>query len=165
MCIPVQLPSKDRVFEKGCMISVCRCEQSVVILPGLGNASTDYSVMQSDLEMCGYDVETCVVRRVDWLRNAAGLTDVNYWKGTLNPRPTVDWLPCLDKLNFNVACRYLNRIEEALEKIKQRTNGAPITLLAHSVNQRMNCDRWRDACLGGWVAWKTLHEGLWYDRN
>jgi len=25
------------------------------------------------------------------LRNAAGVVDSNYWKGTLNPRPVVDW--------------------------------------------------------------------------
>jgi len=90
----------------------------VVILPGLGNASTDYSALSADLEDCGYAVETAVVRRVDWLRNAAGLLDGNYWRGTLNPRPTVDW--------------YLKRVEEALEAVKQKTDGAPITLLAHS---------------------------------
>lgn len=52
-------------------------------------------------------------------RNAAGLTDVNYWKGTLKPRPTVDW--------------YLTRVGEAVEAAKRATDGAPITLLTHSV--------------------------------
>ena len=36
-------------------------------------------------------VETASVNRLDWARNAAGLTDVNWWRGTLSPRPTVDW--------------------------------------------------------------------------
>ena len=36
-------------------------------------------------------VEVASVNRLDWARNAAGLTDVNWWRGTLSPRPTVDW--------------------------------------------------------------------------
>lgn len=31
------------------------------------------------------------MNRLDWARNAAGLADVNWWRGTLSPRPTVDW--------------------------------------------------------------------------
>lgn len=31
------------------------------------------------------------VSRIDWLRNAAGLVDPNYWRGTLRPRPVLDW--------------------------------------------------------------------------
>ena len=34
---------------------------------------------------------TARVARWNWLRNAAGLADLNYWRGTLQPRPTVDW--------------------------------------------------------------------------
>lgn len=34
---------------------------------------------------------TARVSRPDWLRNAAGLRYVNYWRGTLQPRPTVNW--------------------------------------------------------------------------
>lgn len=32
-----------------------------------------------------------IVTRLCRLRNAAGVVDINYWKGTLNPRPVVDW--------------------------------------------------------------------------
>lgn len=39
----------------------------------------------------GLAVEVARVSRPDWLRNAAGLTDLNYWRGTLQPRPTVNW--------------------------------------------------------------------------
>jgi hypothetical protein len=46
------------------------------------------------LHQNGLAVEVAAVNRVDWLRNAAGVTDLNYWKGTLNPRPTVDWYVC-----------------------------------------------------------------------
>lgn len=51
-------------------------------------------------------------------RNAAGLRYKEYWSGNLAPRPTVDW--------------YLERIATAVEAAKRATDGAPITLLAHS---------------------------------
>lgn len=51
-------------------------------------------------------------------RNAAGLVDPNYWTGTLQPRPTVDW--------------YLQRISTAVDAAKAVAPGASITLLAHS---------------------------------
>lgn len=31
------------------------------------------------------------VSRLDWFRNAAGLVDPAYWRGTLRPRPVLDW--------------------------------------------------------------------------
>lgn len=61
------------------------------MLPGLGNSKADYAELAAELEERGFAVEVAEVARADWLRNAAGLTDMNYWKGTLNPRPTVDW--------------------------------------------------------------------------
>lgn len=64
-----------------------------MVLPGLGNASEDYAPFVAALagEGGGRHVGTAAVRRIDWLRNAAGVVDVNYWRGTLNPSPTVDW--------------------------------------------------------------------------
>jgi hypothetical protein len=64
------------------------------------------------------------VARYDWLRNAAGLTKASYWKGTLTPRPTVDW--------------YLERISAAGEEVTEETGGDSVCLLAHSA--------------GGWMA-------------
>ena len=58
---------------------------------GLGNSRTDYAPMAELLEEQGLAVSIAAVNRVDWLRNAAGVVDPNYWRGTLNPRPTVDW--------------------------------------------------------------------------
>lgn len=43
------------------------------------------------LQERGLAVEVARVSRPDWLRNAAGLTDISYWRGTLQPRPTVNW--------------------------------------------------------------------------
>ncbi|KAK2991567.1 hypothetical protein RJ640_026070 [Escallonia rubra] len=62
-----------------------------VILPGLGNNTADYQKLALSLQ--GYGVPSVVakVSRIDWLRNAAGLVDPNYWSGTLRPRPVLDW--------------------------------------------------------------------------
>lgn len=55
------------------------------------------------------------VARIDWLRNAVSFFDPEYWSGTLNPRPTVDW--------------YLERITDAIDdvapdgKVRQRAPG------------------------------------------
>ena len=66
-------------------------------MPGLGNAAGDYTAISADLRAHGLAVHTAPVARWQWLQNAAGLTDVNYWKGTLQPRPTVDWCASLLK--------------------------------------------------------------------
>ena len=58
------------------------------------------------------------VIRPDWLRNAAGLTSLSYWQGTLEPRPTVDW--------------YLGRIAEAVAEAKEVSGESKVTLCAHS---------------------------------
>lgn len=47
--------------------------------------------MSQALEERGLHVQTAAVTRADWLRNAAGLRQIEYWKGTLQPRPVVDW--------------------------------------------------------------------------
>ncbi|EIE27676.1 alpha/beta-hydrolase [Coccomyxa subellipsoidea C-169] len=98
-------------------------KRAVVLLPGLGNNSQDYKAMGQALEERGLIVHTAAVTRVDWLRNAAGLRQAEYWKGTLQPRPVVDW--------------YLERVADAVSGAQKSTDG-PITLLAHSA--------------GGWLA-------------
>lgn len=65
--------------------------QGVLLLPGLGNSAGDYGGLKTKLEERGFVVEVAPVQRIDWLRNAAGLKDSRYWRGTLQPRPTVDW--------------------------------------------------------------------------
>jgi len=64
-----------------------------VILPGLGNNTGDYARLAAALRD-DHGLPAAVVARVtrpDWLRNAAGLADANYWRGTLRPRPVLDW--------------------------------------------------------------------------
>ncbi|KAJ9680109.1 hypothetical protein PVL29_019406 [Vitis rotundifolia] len=64
-----------------------------VILPGLGNNSGDYHKLELTLKEYGVASVVAKVSRLDWLRNAAGLVDPNYWRGTLTPRPVLDWPP------------------------------------------------------------------------
>ncbi|PSC73077.1 alpha beta-hydrolase [Micractinium conductrix] len=92
--------------------------RAVVILPGLGNNAKDYAPLAGLLAERGLHVEVAPVARLDWARNAAGLRYAEYWQGTLKPRPTVDW--------------YLQRVGQAVEAAKRATDGAPLTLLAHS---------------------------------
>ncbi|KAK4768620.1 hypothetical protein SAY87_003761 [Trapa incisa] len=102
-----------------------------VILPGLGNNTGDYAKLQSIL-LDKYGVSTVVanVSRVDWLRNAAGLFDLNYWRGTLRPRPVLDW--------------YLERVNIAVQEAKELTEGGMLSLIGHSA--------------GGWLARVYMEE-------
>ncbi|KAM1705994.1 hypothetical protein ACFXTH_027968 [Malus domestica] len=50
------------------------------------------------------------VSRIDCLRNAAGLVDHNYGRGTLSPRPVLDW--------------YLKRVDDAVQEAKELSQGA-----------------------------------------
>ena len=94
------------------------------------------------------------------LRNAAGLRQLEYWTGKLQPRPVVDWcgrhaLNVITTAAFHqfteggtngddeagarlASSRYLDRVAAAVKAAKQATDGGPITLLAHSA--------------GGWLA-------------
>ncbi|CAL9160592.1 uncharacterized protein LOC135635794 [Musa acuminata AAA Group] len=104
----------------------------VVILPGLGNNTGDYKDLVSTLrEVYGVPSVVTKVSRVDWLRNAAGLLDPNYWRGTLRPRPVLDW--------------YLERVDEAVAEAKQLlADDGKISLIGHSA--------------GGWLARLYLEE-------
>ncbi|KAH6827005.1 alpha/beta-Hydrolases superfamily protein, partial [Perilla frutescens var. hirtella] len=101
-----------------------------VILPGLGNNTDDYQKLALILKDYGVPTLTAKVSRIDWLRNAAGLLDFNYWRGTLRPRPVLDW--------------YLERIEEAINEAKELNEGSTLSLIGHSA--------------GGWLARVYLQE-------
>ncbi|KAI3965952.1 hypothetical protein MKX01_010909 [Papaver californicum] len=107
-----------------------------IILPGLGNNSSDYEKLQVTLKQV-YGVPSVVpkVSRLDWLRNAAGLIDPNYWRGTLRPRPVLDW--------------YLERTHEAVSQamlLAQEADGGGgcVSLVGHSA--------------GGWLARLYMEE-------
>ncbi|XP_024983145.1 uncharacterized protein LOC112519325 [Cynara cardunculus var. scolymus] len=101
-----------------------------VILPGLGNNTGDYEKLALTLQ--GYGVSSVVanVSRIDWLRNAAGLVDPNYWRGTLQPRPVLDW--------------YLIRVDEAVNEALKQSQGGSLSIIGHSA--------------GGWLARVYMEE-------
>ncbi|KAL2536702.1 alpha/beta-hydrolase superfamily protein [Forsythia ovata] len=107
--------------------STCR---PAVILPGLGNNTDDYQKLTLILKEYGVPTVVAKVSRIDWLRNAAGLLEPNYWRGTLRPRPVLDW--------------YLKRVDEAVNEAKELAQGANISLVGHSA--------------GGWLARVYLQE-------
>ncbi|KGN46263.1 uncharacterized protein LOC101213079 [Cucumis sativus] len=102
-----------------------------VILPGLGNNSGDYDKLRLLLkERHGVHSVVVKVSRIDWLRNAAGLLDPNYWRGTLRPRPVLDW--------------YLKKTDEAIQEAKELAQGGTLSLIGHSA--------------GGWLARVYMEE-------
>lgn len=121
---PRQHHHRHRGPRRGAVASAGATRPAVVILPGLGNCTEDYDAFAAELETRGFSATTARVMRPDWLRNAAGLTSLSYWQGTLEPRPTVDW--------------YLSRIADAVRDAKERSGAARVTLVAHSA--------------GGWMA-------------
>nr|KJB44373.1 hypothetical protein B456_007G250200 [Gossypium raimondii] len=107
-----------------------------VILPGLGNNTGDYKKLEFTLQEYGVPTVVAKVSRIDWLRNAAGLVDPNYWKGTLQPRPVLDW--------------YLKRVDDAVQE-------------AEELAQACDC-RWEivsDWPLSWRVASSCLHGRIW----
>ncbi|PWA54444.1 GPI inositol-deacylase PGAP1-like protein [Artemisia annua] len=129
----LQLPTTRR-FSVTCF-AAAQPESSVtyrpaVILPGLGNNTGDYEKLALTLQ--GYGVPSVVanVSRIDWLRNAAGLVDPNYWRGTLQPRPVLDW--------------YLNRVDEAVNEALKQSQGGSLSIIGHSA--------------GGWLARVYMEE-------
>ncbi|KAG0611449.1 hypothetical protein M758_7G142000 [Ceratodon purpureus] len=91
----------------------------IVILPGLGNNTGDYNELVASLAARGLTAVTAKVSRPDWLRNASGILDASYWKGTLQPRPTLDW--------------YLERIKNAIQEAKAMApESGKVTIVAHS---------------------------------
>ncbi|KAG5232925.1 hypothetical protein OIU77_004340 [Salix suchowensis] len=101
-----------------------------VILPGLGNNTGDYQKLELTLQEYGVPTVVAKVSRFDWLRNAAGLVDPNYWSGSLRPRPVLDW--------------YLRRIDEAVQEAKELAQGQTLSLIGHSA--------------GGWLARVYMEE-------
>ncbi|XP_048225579.1 uncharacterized protein LOC8282028 isoform X2 [Ricinus communis] len=110
--------------------SISTTVRPAIILPGLGNNTGDYQKLEVTLNE--YRVPTVVakVSRFDWFRNAAGLVDPNYWRGTLQPRPVLDW--------------YLKRVDEAVREAKELAQGGSLSLIGHSA--------------GGWLARVYMEE-------
>lgn len=129
MSIPVPSPSISSTTTVAFPSPIA--PRPAVILPGLGNNSSDYKDLTCTLSE-RYQIPTVVAKisRLDWLRNAAGLVDPNYWKGTLCPRPVLDW--------------YFERMDDAISEAKQLSQQGSISLVGHSA--------------GGWLARVYIQE-------
>lgn len=101
-----------------------------IILPGLGNNTTDYEKLTLVLKKYGVPTVVVKVSRIDWLRNAAGLLDPNYWRGTLCPRPVLDW--------------YFRKMDEAINEANELAQGGALSFIGHSA--------------GGWLARAYMQE-------
>ena len=116
--------SPRRAHPRASVAAAASSKPAVVVLPGLGNCTEDYDAFAAELESRGFSATVATVGRPDWLRNAAGLTQLAYWQGTLEPRPTVDW--------------YLSRIADAVTQAKAKSGSDRVALVAHSA--------------GGWMS-------------
>ncbi|XP_031276157.1 uncharacterized protein LOC116134617 isoform X1 [Pistacia vera] len=130
MAVVVSSTQRPRPYHfKPVRSSISKCCPAV-ILPGLGNNSGDYQKLAMTLNEYGVSAVVANVSRFDWFRNAAGLADPNYWRGTLRPRPVLDW--------------YFKRIDEAIQKAKPLAQGGTLSLIGHSA--------------GGWLARVYMEE-------
>ncbi|KAJ0967959.1 hypothetical protein J5N97_024876 [Dioscorea zingiberensis] len=130
--LPALTPPPRSTTLAAAAINTSATSRPAVILPGLGNNTGDYQSLVSTLEGAhGIPSVVAKVSRADWLRNAAGLLDPNYWKGTLRPRPVLDW--------------YLERVDQAVSEAKMLCpQGGRISLIGHSA--------------GGWLARVYMQE-------
>ncbi|KAK1304928.1 F-box protein SKIP31 [Acorus calamus] len=95
----------------------------------LGYNCADDKELEAALRQ-GVAAVTPKVSRLDWFRNAAGLLEGNYWKGTLSPKPVCDW--------------YLERVDEAVQEAKLLAQGGSVSLIGHSI--------------GGWLGRLYMEE-------
>ncbi|KAL5724545.1 hypothetical protein ACHQM5_007789 [Ranunculus cassubicifolius] len=116
--MPISIPAASSSFKTSPFAFAANSNSSprpAVILPGLGNNSSDYKKLQFTLlKQHGITTVVPTISRADWLRNAAGLADPNYWRGTLTPLPILDW--------------YLNRIHQAVSQLP----AGELSLIGHS---------------------------------
>jgi len=119
---PESAPSPEKKAERLEVSS--EPKSTVVILPGLANSADDYADMSECLAKRGFTVSTVPIERQDWLRNAAGVADIRWWQGVLEPRPVLDW--------------YFERAAQTIREAAAKADGGQVVLCGHSA--------------GGWLA-------------
>ncbi|GFY84579.1 stress-inducible protein [Actinidia rufa] len=127
---------EEEAFDGG----LSRARHRVVL--GLGINTSDYEKLEVTLK--GYGVPTVVakVSRIDWLRNAAGLADPNYWWGTLRPRSVLDWyLKRVDE-----AVNEANKLAEGNEFFKEQNYPEAVKHYAEAIKRNPNCPKFGAVC-------------------
>jgi len=113
-----------------------RFEDSVVILPGLGNCKQDYASLEQSLRTRGFqNVYILDIQRYDWARNAAGFLLADYWQGTLKPNQVLTW--------------FFDRVDRLIQDVETKHAMSKIHLIGHSA--------------GGWLA--RVYLGEVYNRS
>ncbi|KXZ45266.1 hypothetical protein GPECTOR_56g362 [Gonium pectorale] len=98
----------------------------IVVLPGFGNATTDYTepfgnreaALATRLEVRGWRPFVVPVQRKDWFRVARGLLTRGFWRGGLTTDPGYTW--------------YLERVAETVERALRETGAEQVVLVGHS---------------------------------
>ncbi|GLI70045.1 hypothetical protein VaNZ11_014812 [Volvox africanus] len=104
----------------------------IVILPGFGNASLDYTApfgnqdasLVTRLQVRGWRSFVVPLERKDWFRVAGALFTRGFWQGKLTTHPGYSW--------------YLERVAETVEHAISETGAEQVILVGHSA--------------GGWLA-------------
>eukprot|EP00892_Ulva_mutabilis_P002429 jgi/Ulvmu1/12187/UM085_0051.1 len=116
----------------------------VVILPGFGNRSTDYTSpfgeetadesLASALESRGFQCNVVPVLRKDWLRVAQGITSLDFWRCGLTTHPSYSW--------------YLQRLKSTVRDALETSGAEQVILVGHSA--------------GGWLGRAFLGDSQWF---
>lgn len=102
----------------------------VLILPGLGNSSADYTKLASQLAARGHTASVVPIARWQWSLNARGFFTRDYWRATLRPNQVLNW--------------YFDRVDKGVNELRQVVAESSIHVVGHSA--------------GGWLARAYLAE-------
>ena len=92
----------------------------VLVLPGLGNSSGDYSKLAQILLQKGHEaVAVAPIARWQWGLNAQGFIKRSYWTSTLKPNEVLKW--------------YMRQVQIALTEIRSECGpGRSVCVIGHS---------------------------------
>ncbi|KAG2487577.1 hypothetical protein HYH03_013856 [Edaphochlamys debaryana] len=98
----------------------------IVILPGFGNASTDYTqpfgneeaAIATRLAVRGWRPFVVPVERKEWFGVAKALLTLRFWRGQLTTDPGYTW--------------YLEKVAATVERARRETGSAQVVLVGHS---------------------------------
>jgi pimeloyl-ACP methyl ester carboxylesterase len=104
----------------------------ILVLPGFGNAATDYTApfgveeasLAAALTSRGYSVHVLPMERKDWFSVAGGLFSPKFYSGTCTTDEGYGW--------------YLRRVDDELRRVREATGCERVALCGHSA--------------GGWLA-------------
>lgn len=103
-----------------------------VVLPGFGNAESDYLSFAAALDRRGVRASIVPIQRLEWLNIAKGVASPKFWSNECTPQ---------ELFRF-----YFERVDRTVRAAAAEA-GEPVVLLCHSA--------------GGWLARGMLGDGSW----